>query len=202
MRDLFYLFLLIPGGVLYVWVALKLGAHESHHWASALGVPLFPPNDMPPGLGRQREAMLKICVASGYTTTSEFLVGAEKAFLLLTQSACKGDMQERTELASASARSRISDCVGIYTSEMASFAEIVDARNIGHRAFVSVRFGRPRVHPTVWEEPRDWAEARQRVRTAIQTWTFERDLRSADPNWFLVDVHDPTESDIAAPPRC
>lgn len=202
MTELLYLLLLVPVVGLYIWAAHKQGVHESHHWASALGIPLVPPDSRLPDPDRQREAMLKICMASGYATTSEFLVGAEKAFLQLTQSALKGDMQEQAELAFASARDRICNCVGIYTSEMTSFPEIVDARKIGHSARVSVRFGRPSVHQSVWKEPKDRAEARQRVRTATQTWTFERDLRSADPNWFLTEVHDPTESHITAPPRC
>ena len=170
MRDVLYLLLLIPVGGLYVWVVHKLGAHENHYLASALWIPLFPDAGLP-DLHRQREAMLKICIACGYTA-SDFLVGAEKAFLQLTQSALEDDMQDRAELASAGARSRIRDCVAIYTSEMASFAEIVDVSITGQHARVSVRFGRPSVHQSVWKEPKDWAEARQRVITATQMWLF------------------------------
>lgn len=202
MNEICYLLLLIPIVGLCIWVVQKQSFHENHYWVSALGMPLVPPDGMQPDLERHREALLKICLASGYTTASEFLVGAEKAFLRLTKSALKGDLEDDAGLASESARSRIRDCAGIYSSEMASFAEIVDARKLGHFAFVSVQFGRPSLHQSVWKEPKDWGEARQRVRTATQIWVFERDLRSPDPNWFLTDVHDQTETRISAPSRC
>lgn len=201
MSEVLYLLVLIPVVGLYIWVVHKQGFHEHQHLASSLWMPLVAPDGMQPDLERHREAMLKICLASGYTTASEFLVGAEKAFLRLTKSALKGDLEDHAGLASESARSRIRDCAAIYSSEMASFAEIVDARKLGHRAFVSVQFGRPSLHQSVWKEPKDWGEARQRVQTATQTWVFERDLRSPDPNWFLADVHDQTETWISAPSR-
>jgi hypothetical protein len=185
---------MIPIIGLYLWAVRKQGVHENNHWASALGMPLVPLDSPRWDLDRRREAMLRICVASGYTTASEFLAGAEKAFLHLTMSALNGDLQNDAGLASPSARSRIDDCLGIYSGEMAGYAEIVDAREVRHRGCVHVRFGRPGVHQGVEEQPKDWREARRRVRTATQIWIFERDLRSADPNWFLSEIHDPIEA--------
>lgn len=202
MSEVLYLLVLIPIVGLYIWIVHKQGFHEHHHLASAFWMPLVAPDAVQPDWERHREAMLKICLASGYTTASEFLLGAEKAFLRLTKSALMGDLEDDAGLASESARSRIRDYEGIYSSEMVSFAEIVDARKLGHRAFVSVQFGRPNPQQSVWKEPKDWVEARQRVQTATQTWVFERDLRSPDPNWFLADVHDQIETRNSAPSRC
>lgn len=197
MGEALFLLLLIPIVGLYVWVVHTQGLHEHDHLASVLGMPLVPPDGMQPDLRPYREAMIKICLASGYATASEFLVGAEKAYLHMTRSALRGDLEDYDGLASESARSCIRDCAGIYSTEMSSFAEIVDARKLGHHAFVSVQFGRPSLRQSV-KEPKNWDEVRQRVRTASQIWVFERDLRSPDPNWFLTEVHGRTETWVAA----
>lgn len=201
MSEGLYLLVLIPMVGLYIWAVRKQGFDKHHYLVSALRMPSGAPARTQPNVGRHGEVMLKICLACGYTTASEFLAGAEKTFLRLTRSALKGDLQDQAGLASESARNRIRDCTSIYSNEMASFAAIVDARKLSHRAFVSVQFGQTSLPQSVWKEPKDWSEARQPVPTATQIWIFERDLRSPDPNWFLAEVLDQTETRIASSRR-
>jgi predicted lipid-binding transport protein (Tim44 family) len=55
-------------------------------------------------------------------------------------------------------------------------AEIVDADLHGDKARVTVKF------------EAELAEGAHGVRDARERWTFERDVRSADPNWLLTRV--------------
>ena len=55
-------------------------------------------------------------------------------------------------------------------------AEIVDAEMHGDKARIAVRF------------EAELAEGAHGVREARERWTFERDTRSADPNWLLSRV--------------
>ena len=192
MDNLAGLLLLGPLIALYIWLVIKHDLYGNYYSGAALGVPPDLPDAGPAGADQLGQTMQRICLACGYATASEFLLGAENAFNQLTDAARKGEMTQTTALASMSARERIGSCVGLYSGEMASFAEIVGAGIIGRHAWIKVRFGRASVPLGLWDSPRSWSESRQQAMTALQTWTFERNLRSADPNWFLASVEDAT----------
>ena len=191
MNDLAGLLLLGSLIALYIWLVLRHDLYGDYYSGAALGVPPCLPEAGSSSASQVQETMRRICLACGYATASEFLLGAENAFRQFTDAARKGDMMETAALASASARERISSCVGLYSAEIASCAQIVDAGIIGRHAWIKVRFGRASVPLGLWESPKSWGESRQQAMTALQTWTFERNLRSADPNWFLASVEDP-----------
>ena len=67
-------------------------------------------------------------------------------------------------------------------------AELVEAGMAGSRARVTVRFTSEQINLTR-DAAGDIVEGDPRqIDTVVDLWTFERDTRSRDPNWQLVET--------------
>ena len=115
---------------------------------------------------------------------SSFVDGARAAYELIVQAFAKGDREALKPLlnprvfeayAKAIAEREASGGKGPELVRMKS-AEIADARMEGDLARVAVRF------------EAELAEGVHGMRETRERWTFERDVRSRDPNWRLSSV--------------
>jgi predicted lipid-binding transport protein (Tim44 family) len=70
-------------------------------------------------------------------------------------------------------------------------AEIVDARLAGSKARVAIRFTSQQINATRDGNAQVVAGDPVTVEDVVDIWTFERDVRSRDPNWQLVETRAP-----------
>jgi predicted lipid-binding transport protein (Tim44 family) len=115
---------------------------------------------------------------------SKFLSGARAAYEMIVQAFAVGDVQQLKSLLAP----RVFDVYEKAIADRAAsggkgpelvrlrHAEIVDATFDGEIARVSVRF------------EAELAEGQHGIRETRERWTFERSVRSRDPNWLLASV--------------
>jgi predicted lipid-binding transport protein (Tim44 family) len=152
--------------------------------------PVLPPG-VAPGL---RETLRRICLASGYSGFETFLDGAKLTYEAVIQDFARGDLSGQTNLMSKVVRDTFSEAIAAREARgetvgltFVGFAavDIVDAELSGGRAFIDVRFAGDMVSVTRDRDGRLVAGDPGRVVTVTEIWTFERELRSASPNWLL-----------------
>lgn len=114
---------------------------------------------------------------------SRFLSGARAAYEMIVNAFSKGDVDTLRGLLTprvfssyeSAIRAREAGALGPDLVRLKS-AEVLDAHLAGDTARVAVRF------------EAELAEGAHGVRETRERWTFERDTRSRDPNWFLAAV--------------
>jgi predicted lipid-binding transport protein (Tim44 family) len=126
-----------------------------------------------------------------------FLQGARAAFAMIVEAYAKGDKAALRPLLADEVFAQFSGAIdgreragqALSTELVAtSGAELAAASLQGTRARVTVRFTSEQINVT-----RDAAgnvvegDPRQ-IETVVDVWTFERDTRSRDPNWQLVET--------------
>lgn len=143
-----------------------------------------PPNPALKGAGAAGEGLMAIVRADPSFDTEFFVNGARSAYELIVGAFAKGDRDALRGLltprvyesyAAAIAAREASGEAGPELVRLKS-AEIADAALQGETARVTVRF------------EAELAEGVHGVRDAREKWTFERDIRSSDPNWRLARV--------------
>jgi predicted lipid-binding transport protein (Tim44 family) len=70
-------------------------------------------------------------------------------------------------------------------------AEVVGAEMAGSRARITVRFKSEQINLLKDGAGKVLEGEPQTAEEVIDLWTFERDTRSADPNWTLVETRTP-----------
>jgi predicted lipid-binding transport protein (Tim44 family) len=134
--------------------------------------------------GSAGEGLMAIVRADQSFDIEHFIVGARAAYELIVNAFAKGDRAALRGLltprvydsyAAAIAQREETGGAGPELVRLRS-AEIVDAALQGDTARVTVRF------------EAELAEGAHGVRDARERWTFERNIRSADPNWLLSRV--------------
>jgi len=113
-----------------------------------------------------------------------FLQGARSAYELIVGAFAKGDRDAVRGLLTARVYDSYAAAIAAREEKGGAgpelvrlkSAEIVDAELRGETARVTVKF------------EAELAEGAHGVRDARERWTFERDVRSADPNWLLARV--------------
>jgi predicted lipid-binding transport protein (Tim44 family) len=113
-----------------------------------------------------------------------FVVGARSAYEMIVSAFAKGDREALQGLLTPKVYNSYVDAIaareakGEAGPELVRLrtAEIADADLSGDTARVAVRF------------EAELAEGAHGVRDAREKWTFERDVRSPDPNWLLARV--------------
>jgi predicted lipid-binding transport protein (Tim44 family) len=138
----------------------------------------------PLGTGKVGEGLMAIVRADPSFDSEHFLSGARGAYELIVNAFAKGDKETLRGLltprvydsyaAAIAAREERGE-VGPELVRLRN-AEIMDADLQGDLARISVRF------------EAELAEGAHGVRDAREKWTFERDIRSPDPNWRLARV--------------
>jgi predicted lipid-binding transport protein (Tim44 family) len=142
------------------------------------------PMPAPMAQGPAGEGLMAIVRADPNFDVEHFVVGARAAYELIVGAFAKGDRDALEPLLTP--RVYESYVAAITAREAGQGAgpelvrlksgEIVDADLAGSVARVTVRF------------EAELAEGAHGVRDARERWTFERDVRSPDPNWRLARV--------------
>lgn len=134
--------------------------------------------------GPASEGLMSILRADPSFDSEHFVTGARGAYELIVNAFAKGDRETLRGLLaprvfdSYAAAITSREETGGAGPELVRLknAEIIDADLQGEVARVTVRF------------EAELAEGAHGVRDAREKWTFERDVRSADPNWRLSRV--------------
>jgi predicted lipid-binding transport protein (Tim44 family) len=143
-----------------------------------------PPVPPPMAAGPAGEGLMAIVRADPHFDVEHFTVGARAAYEMIVGAFAKGDRDALSPLLtprvyeSYAAAITAREASGEPGPELVRLksGEIVDADLNGSVARVTVRF------------EAELAEGAHGVRDAREKWTFERDVRSSDPNWRLARV--------------
>lgn len=142
------------------------------------------PGVAPMPAGPAGDGLMAIVRADPNFDVEHFVVGARAAYELIVNAYAKGDREALSGLltprvyesyVAAIAQREAKNEAGPELVRLKS-TEIADADLAGDVARVTVRF------------EAELAEGAYGVRDAREKWTFERDVRSADPNWRLARV--------------
>jgi predicted lipid-binding transport protein (Tim44 family) len=185
----FFVLALVAGFVLfrlYVTLGRRTGEEREPRPAPAQGglppdAPMSRPVPNPANMGAAGEGVGAIMRADPSFDPDFFQAGAKTAYEMIVGAFAKGDRDALRSLltprvfesyaAAITARESTGD-LGPELVRLKS-AEIVDAALQGDTARVSVKF------------EAELAEGAHGIREAHEKWTFERDVRSSDPNWRL-----------------
>lgn len=134
--------------------------------------------------GPASAGIMDIVRADPQFEADRFLAGARGAYELIVSAFGKGDMAALEPFVTARIAAIYKQAIDDRTAkgeagpELVRLrkAELVDADLDGAMARISVRFEAELAHGATG------------VRDAKERWTFERDVRSADPNWVLARV--------------
>lgn len=134
--------------------------------------------------GPAGEGLTAIVRADPSFDVDYFVTGARGAYELIVNAFAKGDRDALRGLLTPRVFESYSNAITSRTEQGGAgpelvrlkSAEIVDAALDGNIARVTVKF------------EAELAEGAHGVRDARERWTFERDVRSSDPNWLLARV--------------
>ncbi|MCE2509521.1 MAG: Tim44 domain-containing protein [Alphaproteobacteria bacterium] len=130
----------------------------------------------------------------------EFLAGARVAFETVVSAFAKGDKKTLRALLSKDVFSRFAAAIDARAAKeetlevmitKISDAEVSDATLAGNIGRIVVRFFSEQIKFTRNKDGAIIEGDPNTVRSITDTWTFERDLRSRNPNWTLVATHGP-----------
>ena len=126
-----------------------------------------------------------------------FLQGARAAFAMIVEAYAKGDKAALRPLLADDVFAQFAGAIDqreqagrTLSTELVATrsAELVDAGMAGSQARVTVRFTSEQINLTR-DAAGDVVEGDPRqIDTVVDLWTFERDTRSRDPNWQLVET--------------
>lgn len=159
------------------------------------------PDDLPDDMASDARGGLAAlrAVDPGFDPAS-FLSGAKAAFGMIVNAFARGDVQTLRPLLAeqvfrnfkAAIAQRESARERLETEIMAEpAAEIVDATLQGRMARVTLRFVSRQINTTRDAQGRVVAGDPARPEEVVDLWTFERDVRSPDPNWLLAETATP-----------
>jgi predicted lipid-binding transport protein (Tim44 family) len=129
-----------------------------------------------------------------------FVPGATSAFGMIVDAFAKGDVQTLRPLLAdqvfrnfkAAIDQREAAGEQLMTEIMAEpSAEIVDAALVGRNARITLRFMSRQINVTRDAAGRVIGGDPARPEEVVDLWTFERDVRSRDPNWLLTETATP-----------
>jgi predicted lipid-binding transport protein (Tim44 family) len=127
----------------------------------------------------------------------QFLQGARAAFAMIVEAYAKGDKTALRPLLADEVYTQFSGAIDAreqagrsLTTELVATrsAELVSAAMVGSRARVTVRFTSEQINVTRDAAGNPVEGDPRQIETIIDIWTFERDTRSRDPNWQLVET--------------
>lgn len=129
--------------------------------------------------------------------SEQFLQGARTAFAMIVEAYAKGDKTALRPLLADEVFAQFAGAIdareqagrALSTELVATrSAELVNAAMFGSRARVTVRFTSEQIN-LVRDGAGEVVEGDPRqIDTVIDLWTFERDTKSRDPNWQLVET--------------
>jgi predicted lipid-binding transport protein (Tim44 family) len=140
-------------------------------------------------------ALALIARKGGFADLAAFMAGARRAYEEIIDAFARGNLEPVAPLLGPAVRTSFADAIGerrqrgeTLTSTFIGFlaAEPVDAGVDGETAWVDVRFLAQMVSVTRARDGSVAAGHPRRVVEIGEIWTFQRELRSPDPNWLLV----------------
>jgi len=134
--------------------------------------------------GPAGEGLMAIVRADPQFDVEHFVIGARAAYEMIVGAYAKGDREALAPLLTPRVHESYVSAIDAREAKnepgpelvRLKSGEIVDADLAGNVARVTVRF------------EAELAEGAHGVRDAREKWTFERDVRSPDPNWRLARV--------------
>ncbi|MFO1075224.1 MAG: Tim44/TimA family putative adaptor protein [Geminicoccaceae bacterium] len=167
------------------------------------GVPPAPAEESPALANADptlRHGVAAIRAADPGFELDQFLQGARAAFAMIVEAFAKGDRRALRPLLADEVYAQFAGAIDarekagqVLTTELVATreAEPAAAGMVGALARVTVRFTSEQIKVV-----RDAAGAvvegdPRQIETVIDVWTFERDTRSRDPNWQLVETGAP-----------
>jgi predicted lipid-binding transport protein (Tim44 family) len=129
-----------------------------------------------------------------------FLQGARAAFSMIVEAYAKGDKRALRPLLADEVYAQFAGAIDareqaghVLTTELVATrdAEITQAGMIGPRARVTVKFTSEQINVTRDAQQEVVEGDPRQIETVVDLWTFERDTRSRDPNWQLVETGAP-----------
>jgi predicted lipid-binding transport protein (Tim44 family) len=158
--------------------------------------PIAPLPDTPLGRG-----LAAIAQADRGFSPDGFLGGASSAFEMIVRAYTGDDADTLRSLLSDDVYRNFSGAIDArrqaghrLETELMGLrgAELIEADLAGSIARVTVRFTSEQVNTLKDAEGRVMEGDPNRITEVIDEWTFQRDLRSADPNWLLVATRSPS----------
>ena len=139
------------------------------------------------------ETLRRICISSGYRGIDTFREGAKLAYEDITDAFASGDLGPQRHLLSDAVYDAFAAAVADRTARGETIdrifigvgCDIVDAGLANGRAWIDVRFVGVVVSATRDAAGDVIVGHPNRVVEIPEIWTFERDLRTAEPNWLL-----------------
>jgi predicted lipid-binding transport protein (Tim44 family) len=153
--------------------------------------------DVPPAA---QSGLVAIKAANRGFDPASFLPGATYAFGMIVDAFARGDVQALRPLLADQVFGNFKaaidqrDAAGerLETEIMAEpAAEIVNASLVDRIARITVRFASRQINVTRDAQGRVIAGDPARPEDVVDLWTFERDVRSRDPNWLLAETATP-----------
>ena len=129
-----------------------------------------------------------------------FLQGARAAFSMIVEAYAKGDKRTLRPLLADEVYAQFAGAIDareqaghVLTTELVATreAEITQATMVGSKARVTVKFTSEQINVTRNAQGEVVEGDPRQIETVIDLWTFERDTRSRDPNWQLVETGAP-----------
>ena len=143
-----------------------------------------PPVAMPVSAGQAGEGLMAIVRADPSFDVEHFVTGARGAYELIVNAFAKGDRDALRPLLTQRVFDSYVAAIAAREGEGETGPELVRLKS-GEIADANLESDIARV--TVKFEA-ELAEGAHGVRDARERWTFERDIRSSDPNWRLARV--------------
>ncbi len=153
-----------------------------------------------PSDGSVKGGLTQIRVADPQFDPDYFLAGARQAFEMIVEAFAAGDKDALRPLLAPDVFDGFARAIDERRSAGYNLdtqligirsAEVVEAGMSGTRARIAVRFVSEQINITRDADGRVVEGAPGKPEDVIDIWTFERDTRSADPNWELVETRTP-----------
>jgi predicted lipid-binding transport protein (Tim44 family) len=151
--------------------------------------------------GKVKTGLTQIRLADPGFDLNQFLTGARAAFEMIVQAYAAGDKDALRPLLADDVFAgfagvidqRAIDGHTLDTQLMAiENAEVVDAAMQGNMARISIRFKSEQINVVRDADGKEIEGDPTNVEEVVDIWTFERDTRSRDPNWTLVETRTPS----------
>lgn len=147
-----------------------------------------------------KKGLTDIRLADPQFDLDHFLQGAKAAFAMIVEAFAKGDKASLRPLLADAVFAEFAGAIDAreqagqsLTTELVATrgAELAGAAMVGSRARVTVQFTTEQINITRDAEGNVIEGDPRRIETVVDLWTFERDTRSRDPNWQLVETGAP-----------
>jgi predicted lipid-binding transport protein (Tim44 family) len=151
--------------------------------------------------GKVKTGLTQIRLADPSFDLNQFLAGARAAFEMIVQAYAAGDKEALRPLLADEVFAGFAGVIDqrsaaghtLDTQLMAvESAEVVEAGMQGDLARVSVRFVSEQVNVVRDADGKELEGDSTSAEEVVDIWTFERDTRSSDPNWTLVETRAPS----------